>query len=241
MANLYALQSFKEDTIATGDSLTTAETSTTLTLGSFSDTTLALLTFDYDVPASKEIIKCSISGSTVTVITRGMDGTSSTNHAAGAKVIMAFVPSHYSALTDFVGARGYLTSSLTTTVASVSTQILLDGESYDVGANFDKDTNHRFVAPVNGYYQINAGVFYTSVTAAAKKFGCYVYKGANVALYGVQHSSVVGNICVTSSGIIYLAATDTVSLFYFHDDATTVDVAGGETYTHLDVTLLKEV
>lgn len=238
MANLYALQSFKEDTIAVGDSLTTAETSTTLTTGAFTDTTLALLTFDYDVPASKEIIKCSISGSTVTVITRGMDGTSSVDHAAGAKVIMAFVPSHYSALTDFVGARAYLTNTLGTTVSGVATKVALDAESYDVGANFAAS---KFVAPVNGYYSINANIIFGNVATAAKKFYCQIYKNNALLDFSNTHSSFADTVSANISDVFYLDATDYIELFYLHTDATTVDITGTSSNTFFTVNLIKEV
>jgi len=79
-----ATQTNKRTTISTA--ITSGSATVTLTSAVFVDFTSGYLTFDYDNPALLEVIKCSVSGSTVTITTRGQDGTSAQDHAIGAKV-----------------------------------------------------------------------------------------------------------------------------------------------------------
>jgi hypothetical protein len=91
---MYALQAFKEDTLASD--ITNSATSLTLTTGNFgSPSGTQILILDYDVSAKREIIKCTISGTSITSITRGVDSTSAVAHSTGAKILMGFTPSHY--------------------------------------------------------------------------------------------------------------------------------------------------
>lgn len=94
----YTLLFQKTDTIATGSSLLSGATSTTLTGGNFgSPTGTQLYVVDYDVPAKAEIITATVIGTAVTSIVRGLTGgaAGTTDHAAGANVISSFVPQHY--------------------------------------------------------------------------------------------------------------------------------------------------
>lgn len=90
----YTLQLQKTDILSV--QLNAAATSGTLTTGSFgSPTGTQLLIVDYDVPAKREVISCTISGTALTSLVRGIDGTSDQTHTANANIMMAFVPEHY--------------------------------------------------------------------------------------------------------------------------------------------------
>lgn len=96
---MFTLQAFKTDTLASD--ITDSAASMTLTTGAFGTPTgEQMLVVDYDVASKREIIKCAIDGTAVTSIDRAQDGTSAVAHSSGAKIIMAFVPSHYTGLTD---------------------------------------------------------------------------------------------------------------------------------------------
>jgi hypothetical protein len=98
----FTLQSFKSDTLAAD--MTDSATSMTLTTGAFGTPTgEQMLVIDYDIANKREVVKCTIDGTAVTSIDRAQDGTSAVAHSSGAKVIMAFVPSHYAALVDGTG------------------------------------------------------------------------------------------------------------------------------------------
>lgn len=101
---MFTLSAFKSDTLASD--ITDSATSATLTTGAFGTPTgEQMLVIDYDVAAKREIIKCAIDGTAVTSIDRAQDGTAAVAHSSGAKVIMAFVPSHYA---DHEGRIGNL-------------------------------------------------------------------------------------------------------------------------------------
>jgi len=234
--SVFVQQAFASDTLAAD--LDAAAVTGTLTTGNFGTPTgEQMLIVDYD-NSSREIIKCAINGTGLTSIDRAQDDTSDVDHVAGAKVIMTAVPSHYKALTDFVGARVYLASTLGTTVSSAWTKVALDTESYDVGGNF---ASNKFVAPVNGYYQISACIYYSNVVAAAKRFQAAVYKNGAQIFASAAHSGLTAEISCILSDTVYLAATDYIEFYYFHSDATTVDVVGGANFTFLTVALVKEV
>jgi hypothetical protein len=72
-------------------------TSATLSSAAFTNFTGDYLVIDYDNPSLLEVIKCNVTGTAVASATRGTNGTSDQTHAAGAKVMYGFVPSHYAA------------------------------------------------------------------------------------------------------------------------------------------------
>jgi len=237
---MFTLTSFDSTTLASD--ITDSATSATLSTGEFGTPSgEQMLVIDYDIAAKREIIKCAIDGTAVTSIDRAQDGTAAVAHSSGAKVIMAFVPSHYKALTDFVGASAYLSSTLGTTVAGTYTKVALDTESYDVGSNF---ASNKFTAPVSGYYSVQAQIRYAA---------CAIDKPYYVAIY-VNGSSVASGLNQTGGGTggnaivgvpiaktINLSATDYVELFYYNGGGNTAtDIVGGASNTFLAVTLLKE-
>ena len=79
----------------------TETSSGTLSSAVFTDFTDDYLVIDYDIPAKTEVIKCSVTGTGISSITRAQEGTTAVEHAIGAKVGYNFVPSHYSALNKF--------------------------------------------------------------------------------------------------------------------------------------------
>lgn len=181
--------------------------------------------------------KCTISGTAVTAMTllNGVD----VIHAVNAPVTMNFVDEHYSALTDFVGARATLAATIGTTVSGVATKIVLDTETYDVGGNF---ASSKFVAPVNGYYKIDAGVSYGGCDTA-KSYSCYIYVDGATKIYTLNTYVTSDNAAASPQvhDTIYLAKDSYVELYYLHTGAVTVDINGGATLpTYLTVVLLKE-
>lgn len=116
----YTLQFAKVDTLAA--QMSAAETSSaTLTTGAFGTPgSPQLLVVDYD-NSSAEVIECTMAGTALSSITRAKDGTSAVLHAAGAKVGMMFVPSHYEDLKVVTGSDGWTGAGETWTYASTTT------------------------------------------------------------------------------------------------------------------------
>ena len=172
----------------------------------------------------------------LTGMVRGQGGTTDVAHANGAKVQLGMSTEF---LEGFVGARAYLNAAITTTVSGAITKVGLDTESYDIGANF---ASNKFVAPVDGYYDIKGQVAFDQVTAGNKVFGTYIYKNNASINYNTKlNAGASGSFFLNVADTVYLAKDDYVELFYFHNDATTVDILGGVAGTYLAVALLKEV
>lgn len=172
----------------------------------------------------------------LTGIVRGQAGTTDVAHANGAKVQCTMSAA---LLEGFVGARAYLTSTLGTTVDGAWTKVALDGETYDVGANF---ASNKFTAPVNGYYKVTANIEYNN-TVADKMLGSAIYvDGVAVAYHYAGNGGATGTISSAISDTIYVAASSYIELYYYHNcGVTTPDVVGGASVTWMTVTLDKEV
>jgi hypothetical protein len=169
----------------------------------------------------------------LTGVVRGQAGTTGVAHENGAEVQAGMSAA---LLEGFVGARAYLQSALTTTAASTYTKITLASETYDVGANF---ADSKFTAPVDGYYMITGAISFAAATAD-KVHLCSIYKNGS-AIFGAAATPGSTQTSATASDIVYLAATDYVELYYYHEGATTTDINAGPVFTYMTVILLKEV
>lgn len=98
----YTTQFAKATTLAADMSI--GETSSaTLASSAFTNFSNDFLVLDYDVPSKREVIKCTVTGTAISSITRGQDGTAAIAHTTGAKVAYGFVPAHYKTITDGSG------------------------------------------------------------------------------------------------------------------------------------------
>jgi hypothetical protein len=111
------LQANKKTTIS--GAFAAGATSLTLASAAFTNFTDGYLVLEYDVDSKFEIIKCSVTGTAVTSITRGEDGTSDVDHASGAKIGFAFIPSHYSRVA--VRTLGY--AAVTANQTAITTEV----------------------------------------------------------------------------------------------------------------------
>lgn len=134
-------------------------------------------------------------------------------------------------------ARAYLSSNQLNLTNSTWTKIQLDTENYDPDSLFDNATNYRFTAEVDGYYQCNAGVGFTSVVAD-KVYGAAIYKNGSAYAKGLTHSASTSVVYATVADLIYLEANDYVELYGLHiAGVSTVDVIGTTDVTWMSVDL----
>lgn len=125
----YTLQAFKTDTIASVGGITSGSTSMTLTTGAFgSPTGTQVITLDYNDTTKKEIITCTIVGTAITSMVRGVDGTTAQAHSQNAPVTMTFTPTHY----DRVANRTLGYAQVTANQAAITTPVDLSGLSVTV-------------------------------------------------------------------------------------------------------------
>lgn len=199
----FSLLAFKSDTLAAD--ITDSANSMTLTTGSFGTPTgEQMLVIDYNIAAKREIVKCAIDGTAVTSIDRAQDGTAAVAHTSGAKIIMAFVPSHYTGLTDGTAlASGAITDTKLATKVKAgwdllsasgtrvsATQFTVTGDITDrlwVGKPVEfTDTTTKYGNITSfSYSSPNTTINFTGGTD-------YVLEGNPTNIYGGLHSSPVG-------------------------------------------------
>lgn len=139
-------------------------------------------------------------------------------------------------------ARAYLGTIQTNLTDNTATKVLLDTESYDVGSNFDT-TNKRYVAPVTGYYQVNASIQFSSAIAD-KIYMPYIYvNGVSYATqYATNGSDSNGVFSTNISDLVYVVAGQYIELYAkVICGANTVDIAAGATYTFMSIHLAHQV
>lgn len=130
---------------------------------------------------------------------------------------------------EFVGCRVYSSAEQSNLTDATYTKVDLDTEGFDIGANYDT-TNKRFVAPVTGYYQVNAKVVFKD-PVADKRVGCSIYvngAGYNVVL---QHTSSTSYAYAPNSCLCYVEAGQYIELYaVVYAGANTIDVYGHGAY-----------
>lgn len=102
----YTLEAFAEGTLSA--ELAAGASSGTLNSGhTFQDATKIMLAIQPDVSANREIVEATISGDSITSITRAKDGTSDVTHPADSKVWGIFAPSNYTDLGKIAGGAAW--------------------------------------------------------------------------------------------------------------------------------------
>lgn len=112
-----------------------------------------------------------------------------------------------------------------TTAAAALTKLPFDTELYDTNGNFDNVTNNRYVAPVAGFYQFNSRTSFTTTRGILT-----LYKNGSEVKRGDDQTVASSAIGINVSGVIQLAATDYVEVFYFSQGAVAMDVGQVNTW-----------
>lgn len=136
-------------------------------------------------------------------------------------------------------ARAYLSAHQENLVSGAITKVLLNAEDYDIGSDFDI-VNNKFVAPINGFYQICAVINWRDQDMVAnKRYMGFVYKNGAILLKNSTHLSETNkSLSNCFSDMVYLLANDYIELYAHHETgANTADVEGVITGTSLTVYL----
>jgi hypothetical protein len=150
-----------------------------------------------------------------------------------------------------VDATGYVTNPYQVAVAAYNTVsqsvasgagtvITLGGTRFNVGSAFNTSTN-TFTAPVAGYYMCTGIVSWTGTFSSTRQFAMIYKNGAQTDGFGTQNARPSAiDLGVSTSGILYLAAGDTVQLAGFQESSgpQTVLGTGNSTWTNLTIRLL---
>lgn len=100
--------------------------------------------------------------------------------------------------------RAYATGS--TTITASWNKVSFQAESFDTASSFDSTTNHRFTAPVSGYYQINGHI---TANSSSYKIGIAVYVDGLPYSYGTIDTTDHTHV----SDVIYLVAGSYVEIY----------------------------
>lgn len=125
-------------------------------------------------------------------------------------------------------------------IATSAQKVTLNTENFDTVAAFDAVTNYRFVAPVAGFYRVNAQVAFGSAGMGGTESGqAALYKNGS----GVRHSQLQngsGSATILArqpiNTLIQLAAGDYLELYAVMSGVYR-DIVGGSTITFMDVEL----
>lgn len=120
----------------------------------------------------------------------------------------------------------YVYRSTAWTTTNGSSKVLLNSEVFDEGSNFDITTNNRFIAPYDGLYHFDGGVFVNNGTS--RRAIALLYVNGNLYASGSSIDSTFPGSTVSAT--IKLAATDYVELYFTCNTATTGGTGQNNTY-----------
>jgi hypothetical protein len=100
--------------------------------------------------------------------------------------------------------------------AATWTKILFDTKLFDTGSNYDATTNHRFTAPIAGFYQFSAALC-VNIGGASDLYGISIYKNGSEIARGNEASSGISFVTLTvSPPPLQLAANDYIEVYGFN-------------------------
>jgi len=117
-------------------------------------------------------------------------------------------------------------------------EVALNTESYDIGNDFNT-TTHEFTAPVNGYYLVIGQVTYATPEADKRYWASLnINNAATPTLYYPAHSSSTSGLGISISSVMFLTATNLLSLYTRCNTTGTEALSTGALATFLNVHLL---
>jgi hypothetical protein len=129
--------------------------------------------------------------------------------------------------------RAYLSANQNI-LTSTLTIIQFDTETYDVLGDFNTGT-YRFVAPVTGYYLVQASLWLDTV--AVNWRGFISRNGTTVSeVYWVGSSAMDSTMLIHD--VVYMTASQYLEIKIYQSSGSTQIVQGGQNQTHLEVVRL---
>ena len=144
-------------------------------------------------------------------------------NATGTVMVSGNMP----AFSAYLSANQTISNNTATKVALNIKSSTGNSNAYDTNGYFDATTNYRFTPLIAGYYQVNAGVYFTGT--AMTNIQLYIYKNGsnyqqNLAAGGIS----VSNYSIATSATIYFnGSTDYVELWGYSSAASGNAFGGG--------------
>lgn len=102
-----------------------------------------------------------------------------------------------------------------TVATATPVKIQWNAETFDTNNNFDSTTNFRYVAPIDGFWQINARI----ENNGSGILLIYLYKNGVEFKQGGRSTIASGLSAVTLNELVQLSATDYIEIFVYSDNA----------------------
>jgi hypothetical protein len=110
----------------------------------------------------------------------------------------------------------------------------LDGVSFDLGNNYLGSPDYKFVAPITGYYQVNACFAANNLDAAGAQVIIYIYVNGSAYAISKSYTGAVGNDpAVSVSDIVKANAGEAIEMYV--DCTTTEAIAVGANRTYMSI------
>lgn len=139
----------------------------------------------------------------------GTSGQVLTSNGAGA------LPTFQDAGGGFTSGFKAYRSTSNQSIGSGSTKVQLNAEIFDNDGEFDPTTNYRFTSANGGTYQINASITFDGTVSSGRYYTIVKKNGTTdiIEHNGKNNGSTTGNITVSTSDIVVLAANDYLELY----------------------------
>jgi hypothetical protein len=137
-----------------------------------------------------------------------------------------------------VMVRAYRSGSQTGISSGSATVIQLNAEDYDLGGDFDNTTNYRFTAPVDGYYDIFASIYWSSAADGDRHDTILRENGSGYLTISTVYPGATAGLANNTHWRGYLSSSDYVELIgrqYSGGDET---VAGETRLTYMEIMLV---
>jgi hypothetical protein len=137
--------------------------------------------------------------------------------------------------------RAYRTTNQSVSNA-VFTKIQFDAENFDTNNCYDSTSNYRFTPNVAGYYQVNAGCYFTSLSTRPTEAQIALYKN------GAAFASVFLNLATANQLVCLLpltalvdmnGTTDYIEIYGYLGGGSNQIFAGGGQFTYFDACLAR--
>lgn len=110
-----------------------------------------------------------------------------------------------------VAFRAYRSTALN--ISTTPAKINMQGESFDLGGNYDNSTNYRFDAPYDGVYHINAQAYFTNPGDQNRTLIFIYVNGSNVAQSQLGTSGAATDPGQQVSTLLNLSSGDYVEVY----------------------------
>lgn len=113
--------------------------------------------------------------------------------------------------------------------ASGNVKVNLNSVAFDTGSNFDAVTNHRFTAPVSGFYQFNFAVAESGASPTGY-WQAFIQKNGTTTLAFGTLATVIQFGASTGSTIVQLSSSDYVELYLAAQGIFAINAAANATF-----------